>query len=135
MRAPVRPICSRISSGVKGPKAASGSAGSTALPIAMPAPAAARALPPHLWTALAGLRHGLPGAGQRAVGVDAAAGILDHGRLEAELARVDRAPGDAEIGRQPGQEHALEAALLQIGAQPRLRLVGLEERRVAVDLA
>src|SRR5258706_1773238 len=55
MRAPRSPIDSRISSGVNGPNAASGSALSTAFTIAMHAAAAARSSPTSLSTALAGV--------------------------------------------------------------------------------
>src|SRR3954452_3352117 len=44
----------------------------------------------------AGLGHIGPGLGERALGVDAAAGVFDHIRFKAGLARVDRRPRDAE---------------------------------------
>jgi len=44
-------------------------------------------------------------------------------------------PRDAEVRREPHQEHAREPALLQIAAESGLRLtVGLEERGVRVDI-
>ena len=46
----------------------------------------------------AGLLHALPGRRQRALRVDAAAGVLDHVGVEPELARVHGRPGDAEVG-------------------------------------
>ena len=83
-----------------------------------------------------GLRHVAPGGAERAHGVDAARRILDHEGVEAGLARVERRPGDAEIGREAGDEDALEAALLEVALEPGLGLaVGLLEARVAVDPA
>src|SRR5882672_9523875 len=61
----------------------------------------------------AGGLHLLPGGGQRAVEVDGARGVLDHVDVEAEFARIEGGPGDAEIGRQPGHEHGVDAARLQ----------------------
>src|SRR5258708_28834648 len=44
----------------------------------------------------AGIRHLLPGGGQRAVEIDGPGVILDHIDIEAELARIERRPGHAE---------------------------------------
>src|SRR5689334_224109 len=83
----------------------------------------------------AGVAHLLPGVGQRAVEVDGARGVLDDVGREAELARIERGPGDAEVGGKPGHEHRLDAALLQVTGQSRHGLaVGLDEGRVAVDV-
>ena len=83
----------------------------------------------------AGLGHVRPGLGQRALGVDAAAGVFDHIGLEAGLARIERGPGDAEIGRQAGHEQTLDLARLQIGGKSGRGLaVGLGEGRIAVDV-
>src|SRR6266852_3362864 len=77
----------------------------------------------------------LPGRGERALVVDRAAGVFDDRSGEAELARIERGPGHAEIGRQAAYEHALDAALLEIAFEARARLaVGLEEGGVAVDV-
>src|SRR5215468_10957405 len=82
-----------------------------------------------------GLGHVGPGLGERPLRVDAAAGVLHHIGLEAGLARVERAPGDAEIRRQAYYKHALDVARLQIGGEPGRGLaVGLGEGRIAVDV-
>src|SRR6266851_1562823 len=82
-----------------------------------------------------GLFHLGPGSGERAVGIDAAAGILDDVGGEALFAGVERGEADAEISRQTGDKNTLEAALLQIAAQPGRGLaVGLVEGRIAVDI-
>src|SRR5262249_28163309 len=65
---------------------------------------------------------------------DAAAGVLDYVSVEAVLARVDGAPGNAEIGGEAGEEDALQAALAQVSGQPRGLAIGLVEGGVAVDL-
>src|SRR5215831_3516598 len=83
----------------------------------------------------AGGLHLLPGRRQRAVEIDAARGILDHVGGEAELARIERRPGDAEVGGEPGHEHRGDAALLEIAREPGHGLaVGLDEGRIAVDV-
>src|SRR4051794_6742520 len=53
----------------------------------------------------AGFFHRLPGGGKRAVQVDAARCILDHGSLEPCLARILGRPCDAIVGRQSADEH------------------------------
>ena len=74
-------------------------------------------------------------AASETVEIDGARGVLDHIGREAELARIQRRPGDAEIGGQPGHEHRRDAALLEIARQARAGLaVGLLEGRVAVDV-
>src|SRR6185295_15959030 len=76
-----------------------------------------------------------PRLGERALRIDAPAGVLDDQRLEALAPRIERAPRDAEVGREAGEERAFEAALPEIAAEAGLRLaVRLDERRVAVDL-
>ena len=83
----------------------------------------------------AGLGHVRPGFGQRALGVDAAAGVFDHIGLEAGLARIERGPGDAEIRGQSGDEQALQLAGLEIGGKSgRGFAVGLGESGIAVDV-
>ena len=83
----------------------------------------------------AGLGHVGPGLGERALGVDAAAGVFDHVGFKARLARIERGPCDAEIGGQSRQEQPLHLARLQIGGEPGRGLaVGLGEGRIAVDL-
>src|SRR5262245_58636543 len=67
----------------------------------------------------AGLGHVVPGRGERSLRVDAAAGVLDHIGFESGLARIDRAPGDTEIGRKAGEENLLDVARLQIGGETR----------------
>ena len=42
-------------------------------------------------------------AASEPLSVDAAAGVLDHVGREADLARIERAPRDAEVGRQAGR--------------------------------
>src|SRR4051812_32627663 len=82
----------------------------------------------------AGLVHVEAGLGERALRVDATAGVLDYIDVEAGAAAVDRAPGDAEVGRQSGHEDRRDAALLQVAGKPGVGLlVGFEEGRVAVD--
>src|SRR5690606_16739522 len=79
--------------------------------------------------------HRLPGFRQRTLGINAAAGILDHEGLEFLLAGVHCRPGDAESRRQTSHEDALDAALLQIAAESGRGLaVGLGKRGVAVDI-
>src|SRR6476661_3957248 len=56
----------------------------------------------------AGVGHLLPGGCQRAVEIDRPGGVLDHVGREAELAGVYCGPGDAEVGRQPDQEHRVD---------------------------
>src|SRR5579871_1121172 len=46
-------------------------------------------------------RHVAPGFGERAIQVDRPAGIFDERDFEAGGARIERGPGDAEVGRQP----------------------------------
>src|SRR5215510_2805653 len=79
--------------------------------------------------------HALPSRSERAGGVDRAAGVFDHGRVEARLARVERGPGNAEIRREPAQEDVPDAVLAQIPGEPGGALaVGFDEGGVAVDL-
>jgi len=69
------------------------------------------------------------------LGVDAAASVFDHVGLESGLARVERAPRDAEIRRKPGHEHAMQLAIPEIsGESGRGRAVGLGESGIAVDV-
>src|SRR5439155_432919 len=71
----------------------------------------------------------------RALHVDRAAGVLDDQRGKTELARVERRPRHAKIGREPADEHALDAALLEVALEAGARLaVGLEKSRVAVHV-
>src|SRR5437868_4293456 len=56
--------------------------------------------------------------GDRTVDVDAAAGILDHDRLEALALGVLGRIAHTEIVSQAGQEHARKAALAQISGKP-----------------
>src|SRR5678815_2879970 len=51
-----------------------------------------------------------PGASGRAVEVDRAARVLDHGGVKARRTRVERGPRDAEIGREPAHVQLLELA-------------------------
>src|SRR5690242_4531783 len=82
-----------------------------------------------------GFFHLLPGRGERPLHVDRPAGVLDHGAVETELARVERGPRHAEIGRQPAHEHSLDAPLPEVAFEAGAALaVGLEEGRVAVHL-
>ena len=67
--------------------------------------------------------------------IDASARVLDYVGVEAELARIHRRPGDAEIGREPGNEDASDAAPREVAVKPGLELaVGLDEGGIAVDL-
>src|SRR6266536_1132022 len=83
----------------------------------------------------ASLHHVRPGLVERTLGVDAAAGVLDHIGLEAAVARVDRRPGDAEVGGETGDEYLFDAALGEVAAEPGWGLVvGVEEPRIAVHV-
>ena len=83
----------------------------------------------------AGLGHVGPGLGERALGVDAAAGVFDDVGFKARLARIERGPCDAEIGGEARHEQPLDLARLQVGGEPGRGLaVGLGEGRVAVDV-
>ena len=83
----------------------------------------------------AGLCHVGPGLGERALGIDAAAGVFDHIGLKPGLARIERRPCDAEIGREPGHEQAFQLAGLEIARKPGRGLaVGLGEGGIAVDV-
>src|SRR6478672_463959 len=76
------------------------------------------------------------GRRDRAVEVDAAAGVLDHGNFEPRLARILSGKADAEIERQAGDENSLQLALAQIAEQTGRRLVVvLEQRRIGIDPA
>src|SRR5213075_3292151 len=78
----------------------------------------------------AGFGHLLPGCGERAIEVDRARGVLDHVGRETQLAGIDGAPKNAEVGVEPGQENCVDATCLQIGAKAGRGLaVGLLERR------
>ena len=55
----------------------------------------------------AGLGGISPGLCERAIGIDAATGVLDDIYLEARLARVHRGPGDAKVRGEPDNEHTL----------------------------
>src|SRR5262245_20221767 len=67
-------------------------------------------------------RHVAPRLGERAAGVDAPAGVLDHRGLEPGLARVDRRPCHAEVGGEPGEVAAADAAILEVAGEPGRRL-------------
>src|SRR5665647_553979 len=74
--------------------------------------------------------------GHGAIDVDAAAGILDHDRLEAFAARVFRRIAYTEIEGEAGEKHAPEAALAQVSGKSRPRLaIVFGERRIGIDLA
>src|SRR5215469_6160423 len=60
------------------------------------------------------LGHVRPRLRERTLQIDRAAGILDHVGLEALAPRVERAPGHAEIGREPAEENGADAAPAQI---------------------
>lgn len=64
----------------------------------------------------AGFGHLPPRRGERAIEVDRARGVFDHGRVEAGAARVERRPGDAEVGG--------EAAAVDLGDAARLQITG-----------
>src|SRR5260221_6272378 len=84
----------------------------------------------------AGGIHRRPRLGERALGVDAAAGVLDDQCLEPLGARGQRAPRNAKVGREAGKENALQAALLEIATETgRGFLIRLNERRIDFDLA
>ena len=59
---------------------------------------------------------------ERPIEIDAARRILDHGGLEARLARIERRPGDAEVGREAGNVDRVDAARLQVRGEPGRRL-------------
>src|SRR5215470_17456151 len=81
----------------------------------------------------AGLLHPLPGRSERALRVDRAAGVLDHSRGKPELARIERSPCDAEVGREPADIDARDTALAEVARKTRARgAVGFDECRVAV---
>jgi hypothetical protein len=62
-----------------------------------------------------------------------AARILDDRGGEAELARIERSPGNAKIGSEAANVNALDAARLEIAIKPRARLlVGFDKRRIAI---
>src|SRR6478736_6339752 len=83
----------------------------------------------------AGLGHVGPGFCERALGVDAAAGVLDDIGFKAGLARVERAPRHAEVGGEAGEEYPLYLAGYQISGESRRGLaVSLGEGRIAVDV-
>src|SRR5262249_49400781 len=83
----------------------------------------------------AGGGHVGPGARERAVEVDRAAGFLDDGGVEPGGARVERSPGDAEVGCEAADAKLFQPALREIAGETGSgRAVGLEERRIAVDV-
>src|SRR5262245_3151279 len=83
----------------------------------------------------AGLLHAFPGGGERALGVDAATGVLYHRGGKSKLARIHRRPGNAKVGGKTHDVDRLDAALVEIAIEPRLRsAVGFHERRIAVDV-
>src|SRR5579862_897736 len=82
------------------------------------------------------LVHPPPRGRKRAVRVDGAARILDHADREPQPTRIERTPGDAEIRRQAADIKPVDAALAEIAAKTRgSRAVGLDESRIAVDIA
>src|SRR5262245_16402029 len=66
--------------------------------------------------------HVLPSGSERAGGADRAAGVFDHSRGEAGLARVERGPGNAEIRREPAEKDAPDTVLAEIPGEPVVRL-------------
>src|SRR5689334_21788568 len=82
------------------------------------------------------LREAPAGRVDRAVHVDAAAGVLDDDCLQALAASVFRRVTHAKIERETGEEHAPQPALAQITSEPgRGRAVVLIERRIGIDRA
>src|SRR5712691_2685530 len=80
--------------------------------------------------------HVAPGTCERTLQIDRAAGVLDDAGVEAGGARIERRPGDAEVGGEAAQVELLEAFFLEEAGEAGSRLaVGFEKRRVAVDLA
>ena len=72
--------------------------------------------------------------GERALPVDAAAGVEHECRGETRLGRVERRVKHAEIGRQTAQGHALQTALLEIGGETgRGAPVVLAKGRIEID--
>jgi hypothetical protein len=59
-------------------------------------------------------RHVLPSLGQRTINVDRAACVLHDIGRQAEMTRIDRRPGNAEIGGKPGDKNRTDAAFLEI---------------------
>ena len=75
----------------------------------------------------------LPGRGEGALRVDASAGILDDRGGEAELARIQRRPGDAKVRGKTHDVDGLDAARVEVAVEAGLRAaVGFQERRIAV---
>ena len=80
-------------------------------------------------------RHVFPGRSYRSVDVDAAAGVVHHIDVQTGVARIDRRPGDAEIGGETGNKDRVDLALLEVARQPSAGfLVSFQERRVAVHV-
>src|SRR5580658_3936565 len=74
--------------------------------------------------------------GDRAVDIDAAAGVLDHDRREAAAVGILGRVADAEVEGEAGEEDAGEATLPQIRGQAgRRRVVVLVKSRIGIDLA
>jgi hypothetical protein len=83
----------------------------------------------------AGLGHVFPRLADRPVDIDAAARILHDINIQAGIARIERRPGDAEIRGKAGHEDRIDLTFLQVAGKTGAGLlVGLEERRVAVDV-
>src|SRR5260221_13093392 len=80
----------------------------------------------------AGGIHPRPRLGERALGVDAAAGVLDDQCLETLGARVPPPPRNATVGRAAGKENTLQAALpaRATGHRPGF-LIRFNARRIA----
>ena len=83
----------------------------------------------------AGLGHIGPGLGQRALGVDAAAGVFDHIGFEPALRASSAVQATQKSVARPATNSALDLARLEIGGKSGRGLaVGLGERRIAVDV-
>src|SRR2546426_1173102 len=83
----------------------------------------------------AGAGHVGPRLGEGAPRVDASSGVLDHGRREPRLTRVERRPPHAEVRGEPDQVDVAETALAQVTAEAGRGLpIGLQEGRVGVDV-
>src|SRR5438445_2950144 len=83
----------------------------------------------------AGIAHTLQHGIERAVEIDATAGIEPDGGFEPLADGVQRRKTDAEIGRQADQGDGVDAALPEVATEAgRCRMVVLEEGRIAVDI-
>src|SRR5262249_3962420 len=74
------------------------------------------------------------GRGHGAVEIDAAAGVLHDGDLEAGLAGILSREADAEVEGETRDEHGLQFAFAQIAEQAGRRpMIVLEQRRIRID--